>query len=734
MTQNDDRTRLQRLLEEAMDRSADRRDFLMNNLEPSLHDEALRLLHDAETEQPQISFEPLASLLDDALNDAEDRSAEMDLVTLGEELTELDIVPAESWAKVLADLAPCRDIEAVLDRLVQARRHSVLEGEVEILTDYQAREILAGRARDLRIGKFVLRREIPGGRGGFGRVFRARESGLDRLVAVKVLSLQSEVEAQTDVEQSFQEEAKLMAKLAESVPCLPRVWAHGESNGRHYIAMEFIDGRTLETVMRDTMHRGERIPVSSALVWVAAVAETLVQAHSKRLIHCDVKPSNIMLDRAGNPRLLDLGVARLLRTQDELDGAAVSKPVLGTRNYVAPESSNQRALSPAADVFSLGCTLYFLLYGNPPPPQPECAKRPPPVRSDVPYEVRALIDRMVAGSPDSRPDAKHVAVEIRRMQESVCGTFRAADLVTLQEWPHEFRVSCAVVGDRREHPPLSLADVLALPASSGDLFYLGRLRMDALIRSDKTISIENDDTQREVLRGDLLVVGSPAANLCARRVNDFAAFRFAVRPEARRLTESLIQALKPLEPWGARFRGALDPDDANNRQRLRDLHHLHNEYSKSGFIDPVNYKALRGTTTKAHLDYGIVSLCRNPWDENGIVVFAAGIHGPGTAAAVRMLMDGHSFDLRPLGGVFKVEISQLQPWSRRYEFLEPKWDTDPYTVIDYELAVQELAKRTASGEVPAWEGLDERAAKDAADLLELLRRRHARGSGGTSRA
>lgn len=727
MTPSPQHTRVQQMVEAALAADGPPTSYARAHASPEILADVLAILQAAGDELPLPGLKALGGALESALQHAEGCPPDLDAVAVGRELVDLRIVTEAAWTAALRSVADPTDLENILRALTSARRSSVLEPEIEVLTEYQEAEILAGRASSLRLHDYVLRRELKGGRGGFGRVYRARDVTLDRLAAVKVLDIKCDPETLTRLQGRLRDEARFMAKLHSSVPSVPEVYHQGEHDGRHFIAMQMIEGRTLAQLVDEATNRAESIAVPLALTWVRSVAESLAQAHALDLVHCDIKPANVMVERNGSVHLLDLGIARLLRPLSQgSSGHSLSGHILGTPGYMAPEQSNGQSVGPKADVFGLGCTLYFLLYGCPPPSNPECVKRPPPSRRDVPTEVRALIDRMVDGAPDRRPTARSVAEDAHRLQESTITAFRATDLITLQDWPSAFEISCAVVGDRREQSPHTLADVLALPASSGDLFHLGRLRLDALIRSDKVVIIESEDTQREVLSGDLLVIGSPAANLCARIVNQHAAFRFAVKPEAQQATDLLIRELAPDIPFPKRFRAKLDPNDDNNRPRLRELHHLHTEFSKSGFIDPVNYKALRGTVLKSYLDFGIVSLGRNPWDPNGLVVFAAGIHGPGTAAAVQMLIDPRTFDQRPMGGVFKVEISQTQPWSRRYEFLEPEWDTDPYTVTDYELAVKDLAKRTAAGEVSTWEGLHAKAEQDAIALVALLRRRHAR--------
>src|SRR6266446_207886 len=212
------------------------------------------------------------------------------------------------------------------------------------------------RAAELlgELGDYELLEEV--GRGGQGVVFRARQKSLNRTVALKVISLgQWASEAHL---KRFRREAKAAASLDH--PSIVPIYEVGERDGSCYFSMKFVEGGQLDEVVR-------RKPMSirQAVELIAKVARTVHYAHERGILHRDIKPGNILLDKKGEPHLTDFGLARLIEQESTVTN---SFDVLGTPSYMSPEQAAGRTkeVSAAADVYSLGAVFYQMLTGEPP--------------------------------------------------------------------------------------------------------------------------------------------------------------------------------------------------------------------------------------------------------------------------------------------------------------------------------------------------------------------------------
>jgi serine/threonine protein kinase len=266
------------------------------------------------------------------------------------------------------------------------------------------------------LGHFRIDEFIGGG--GMGRVFRAWDVRLERPVALKILP--PEQANEPEIRARFLNEARSAAKLVH--PGFALVYEAGEENGLSYIAFEFIEGINLRTLVE----REGPLPIEQALEIVLQVAQALAHAARKGVVHRDIKPSNILLTPDGQAKLIDLGLARI---QIPTDGAAdltASGVTLGTFDYISPEQArNPRAADQRSDIYSLGCTLFYLLTGQPPYPGGNVLQKllqhqgePPPdvrkIRPGVPPEVARLLFRMMAKRPEDRfQTAEDLAAEVR---------------------------------------------------------------------------------------------------------------------------------------------------------------------------------------------------------------------------------------------------------------------------------------------------------------------------------
>jgi serine/threonine protein kinase/Tfp pilus assembly protein PilF len=222
--------------------------------------------------------------------------------------------------------------------------------------DTSNHEAQTARAAEMlrELGDYELLEEI--GRGGQGVVFRARQKSLNRIVALKVVSLgQWASDAHL---KRFRREAEAAASLDH--PCIVPIYEVGEREGACYFAMKFVRGGQLDEVV-------SRRPLSirQAAELIAKLARTVHYAHQHGVVHRDIKPGNVLVDVNGEPHLSDFGLARLLETESTMTG---TQEMIGTPSYMAPEQAlgNKAQLTSATDVYGVGAVFYQLLTGHPP--------------------------------------------------------------------------------------------------------------------------------------------------------------------------------------------------------------------------------------------------------------------------------------------------------------------------------------------------------------------------------
>jgi serine/threonine-protein kinase len=252
------------------------------------------------------------------------------------------------------------------------------------------------------------RLDEPLGRGGMGSVWRGVDTTLHRPVAVKLLTL----EGDATLTERFHLEARAAARLNH--PNLIAVYDFGDRDGRPYLVMELVEGRSLaeELTACGPLEAGRAADIA------AQIARGLATAHQLSVVHRDIKPGNLMLATDGAVKIADFGIARLI---DEASAALTAAGhVMGSSAYLAPERALGSPAGPASDVYSLGCVLYEMLTGQPPfrgdtaaavAHQHVQADPTPPglLRPGLPAPLTDLLPHLLAKTPESRPTAGQIA-------------------------------------------------------------------------------------------------------------------------------------------------------------------------------------------------------------------------------------------------------------------------------------------------------------------------------------
>ncbi len=299
-----------------------------------------------------------------------------------------------------------RDPERIAESLV----------EQQALTRWQANNLLDGKHKGFLLGKYKLLRHL--GTGGMSSVYLGEHTKMRHRVAIKVLP-RSKVE-----DSSYLARFKLEARAAAALNHrnIVRAYDIDQDGKTHYLVMEYIEGIDLQNLVKEQGPLDYR----QAADHTAQAAEGLQHAHDAGLIHRDIKPANLLLDAKGTVKILDMGLAKFSNSALPSLTIAHDENVLGTADYLAPEQAiNSHGVDHRADIYSLGCTLYFLLTGHPPFCEGTLPQRllkhqtenPPSIyedRSDAPQGLVNVCLRMMAKAPDARyHQAGEVAAELR---------------------------------------------------------------------------------------------------------------------------------------------------------------------------------------------------------------------------------------------------------------------------------------------------------------------------------
>ena len=317
----------------------------------------------------------------------------------------------------------------------------------DLLTRWQCDKLFNRQYKGFYLGKHKLLRHL--GSGGMSSVYLAEHRLMHRLAAIKVLP-KKRVSDSSYLER-FRLEAQATARLDH--PNIVRAYDVDNEGDVHYLVMEFVPGRDLQSVVKD---QGP-LDYEVAANYTMQAAVGLQYAHDKGLIHRDVKPANLLVDDNGVVKLLDLGLA--LFSDDDRASLTIAhnENVLGTADYLAPEQAlNSHNVDSRADVYGLGCTLYFLISGHPPFPNGTLAQRIAMHQTRMPTDIR-----------DERPDCPSDLNDIcvKMLQKSADARFqRCGDVaIALKNW---LRDQGSAVADDSDSST-RLIGVAASPDSAG---------------------------------------------------------------------------------------------------------------------------------------------------------------------------------------------------------------------------------------------------------------------------
>ncbi|HEY1188400.1 MAG TPA: serine/threonine-protein kinase [Gemmata sp.] len=354
-------------------------------------------------------------------------------------------------AKFLATLRQSRlidppDLDRLAARYPSAPARAFADALVKsgVLTHYQADKLLRGLWQGLVLGPYSIL--APLGRGGMGTVvYLARDRrqsealGDTELVALKLLPHRKTAH-DSRILARFRREMELGRRVGH--PNVVRTLAAGEIDAVHFLALEYIPGRTLRQLVLDS----GPLPAGEAARIFADVAAGLAHVHARGLVHRDVKPGNIMVRPDGRAVVLDLGLAFAPGDPLPDDPTIVGGRgyVVGTMDYLAPEQArNAAAVGPPADLYGLGCSMVLALTGAVPFPAATTKEKmqrhrtaKPPALDHAPPELRRIVHHLLAKTPGARPGSAAEVRERLAPLATAAPTRSAVDAVTLADAPH----------------------------------------------------------------------------------------------------------------------------------------------------------------------------------------------------------------------------------------------------------------------------------------------------------
>jgi eukaryotic-like serine/threonine-protein kinase len=298
-----------------------------------------------------------------------------------------------------------------LGHLKSAREIAKALASWKLVTKFQAKMLLLGRKSGFHVGPYRILDEL--GHGGMGHVYKAMHLTMKRIVALKVLAPQTV--ATDKAKAMFKREIRAAAQLNHAN--IVMAYDASMADGQHYLAMEYVDGPNLEQYVA----KHGALPVGLACEIVFQAAGGLQHAHEKGVIHRDIKPANLLVQKepgaaTAQVKILDFGLARLRQSDDNARGAASGEPniVMGTPDFLSPEQTKDlHHADIRSDLYSLGCTFYYLLTGQVPFPggnvvhklnrhDREVARPIEELRPEAPKAIVKIVRKLLAKNPDDR--------------------------------------------------------------------------------------------------------------------------------------------------------------------------------------------------------------------------------------------------------------------------------------------------------------------------------------------
>lgn len=365
---------------------------------------------------------------------------------------------------------------------------------------------MSGETRSTVLGDFILKKKI--GKGGMGTVYLGHQVSLDRPCAVKVLG--KEFAEKPGFVDRFIREARAMAKIDH--PNVVTCYAVGEDRGHNYVAMELMDGQS----MQDWVEELGKLEIHDAVTTIIVCAEALHHAHELNMIHRDVKPDNILVTKKGIVKVSDLGLAKAVDDQDL--GLTQSGTGLGTPHYMAPEQArNAKHVDRRVDLYALGGTLYYFLTGKTPfegesvlelivnkeKGQFTSARR---LNPEVPERLDLIIDKLLAAKAEHRyqtcadllKDLESLGIagealsfidETIRVPTRRMGSALSMNAITVKSMPKIPASSTSQPAPRRVSPPTQIGFNETQESTPG-VWVIRRISKDGSIKTGKMTTVQ----------------------------------------------------------------------------------------------------------------------------------------------------------------------------------------------------------------------------------------------------
>ncbi|HWA98804.1 MAG TPA: protein kinase [Pirellulales bacterium] len=502
------------------------------------------------------------------------------------QLTDSSIIEPGKLRDFIPPQAQPKDADELARELVKQKH----------LTKFQAQQILAGRAKALILGSYTVLDKI--GAGGMGQVFKAEHRRMHRMVAIKMLP--SAVVKDPAAVARFEREVMAAAKLLH--PNIVAAFDADQAGGNHFLVMEYVEGIDLSA----TVKKHGTLPVAQAIDYIRQAACGLAYAHKHGVIHRDIKPANLLVDAEGTVKILDMGLARIdaaegdIQRQSELTGTGA---VMGTVDYMSPEQAfSTKNADARADIYSLGCTLHYLIAGKATYAGDSVVEKilahrelPIPALADaqpsVPRELQAIFERMIAKRAEDRyPSMNELLADLERCQAAMRGestfvsqpsiTSEISDLsialgnqslrgipapeIDLKVAPKTAARPPKAEG-RKQGPPWWRQPKM-LAAAGAAWFFVLALGIVVVIRNKKGAEVARLDLPA----GHTVEVAQEKAKASAAKPWEMAEFKIWMRGVAKLSPEEQVAAVgKKLQELNFGFDGKLSPRIANGQvQRI----------------------------------------------------------------------------------------------------------------------------------------------------------------------